>query len=138
MWSIGQVREIDGSRLAGTNSTALHSVSPHHLAPPPAAHERSINECCDDADKTDLWDGRSTKGHSKRIGRGRGSSDAELEYFKRYLRLVWSLWTVPKSLLAMNIQLILMELYQAPRPRQRFPLLLEISFTFSVNWVNIP
>ena len=27
---------------------------------------------------------------------------------------------------------VLMELYQAPRPRQRFSLLLEISFTFGV------
>ena len=64
------------------------------------------------------YDGRITEGHLKRIRRGRDSSDAELEYFKRYLRLVWSLWTVLKSLLAMSIQLIFMELYGAAHPAQ--------------------
>ena len=41
---------------------------------------------------------------------GRGSTDVELEYFKRYLHLVWSLCTVLKSLPATSIQPILMEL----------------------------
>ena len=78
MGSIGQGREIDGSRLAGTDSTTFILIFRfrHLLAPPPAARERPINECCD---KAVLWNGKSTKSHLKRIGGGRGSSDAELE-----------------------------------------------------------
>ena len=77
------------------------------------------------------YDGRITEGHLKRIGRGRGNSEAELEYLKRYLRLMWSLWTVLKSLLAMSIQLAFMELYRAAHPTPR------ILFTFGVNMGSI-
>ena len=50
--STGQGREIDGSRLAGTNSTTYIPTFrfSHLLAPPPAIRERSLNECCDKAD----------------------------------------------------------------------------------------
>ena len=40
---------------------------PHFLVPPPAARERSINEC---RDKLVLWDGKSMKSHLKRMGGG--------------------------------------------------------------------
>ena len=99
---------------------------PHFLVPPPAARERSINEC---RDKLVLWDGKSMKSHLKRMGGG--SSDAEFEYFKVCLRLVWSLWSVLKSLLVMSSRLILIELYQVARPTR------QISFTFGVKMGSI-
>ena len=73
-------------------------------------------------------------------GLGRGGLDWKLAQVSSEVTEVWArldgweirLWTVMISLLADPDGII-----PSPRPRQRFPLLLEISFTFGISWGSI-